>query len=228
MKNKIGVKTLVIALCLCAVCVIGIGTAAALRGRDAPKPMEELSPEAFYQWGQLEREYADQKPDPAVYYQGNQITIRVQDMEKGIREQVLFGRIREESEKQTLDELLRREALYTEAIRLGYSVTREEIRAQIENEKSMMNEAEDTGKDRFLEFLKGAQMTVDEYFDLQWDLREKELVIDRYLSDINAEFSEKNQRQDAKESDALWEAEIQKKVDAIVRADRGKVIRPLA
>lgn len=84
--------------------------------------------------------------------------------------------------------LAKRAALEAEAIRQGYSVTEEEVQDYINLQLEMGKNA--SNYHEFAEFLEGAQMTAEEYWQGQYDILRQELIYGQMLTDLKTQWSQ--------------------------------------
>jgi len=83
------------------------------------------------------------------------------------------------SEDEAFNIVAKRAVLLNKAEKSGYTVTFEEVENQISKERTMAEQA--SNYNDFLEYLKGAKQTVDEYWESQKTRAQGELIVEKYL-----------------------------------------------
>jgi len=89
--------------------------------------------------------------------------------------------------------LMRRQALYLEAISQGFDIASEEVYAVIQINKEATPDA--VNFEDFLILLDGAQMTLDEYWMSLYDIIRTDLVIYHYTNHLRRQFFTVNESQ---------------------------------
>lgn len=100
------------------------------------------------------------------------------------------------SREDVIKSLLRQQALNVAAISAGFSTTDEEIQEALNLERRSFETAEN--RDDFLTYLKAAELTENEYWEMQYDNIRKRLILHKYwiveeekiLKDYGAQFAE--------------------------------------
>lgn len=128
-------------------------------------------------WGQAERKIMNQKAfSNEAYAKGKTITIERQEIEIIAARYDLQGITNGEESAYTY--LLRREALHQIAKRNGYTVTQKEALDYVNKQKEFFKNISDPA---FSAYLEGIGMSVDEYWDSQYEILKNELLTEQFL-----------------------------------------------
>ena len=143
----------------------------------------------LYVMGQLEKakQEAIQNGEDYVIAKGKNIEINNAEIAKIVAAYENFNS--SSTKEDAIAFVAKRAALEAEAIRLGYSVTEEEVQdyinLQIEWGKDAVN------YDQFEKFLEGAEMTAEEYWHSQYDMLKQELLFGKLLNDKKTEWEQR-------------------------------------
>lgn len=88
-------------------------------------------------WGQILKQYSETISDKAteIYMKGKSATVTEADIQQGTELFILSGMDREKAKKEAINYAMKREALYEEAIKSGYTVTDDEVRTYLKELK---------------------------------------------------------------------------------------------
>ena len=128
-----------------------------------------------------------------------------------------------DAEERAAQYLLKREALYHEALRQGYSATDEEAQEIVDSELETGKMS--TNYDEFQAFLEEAELTDEAYWQAQHGLFKKELIISRYTEPIREAYAEEKGLQPAdNEAWEGWDEYLQKIADKLIKQDHVKKV----
>ncbi|MCL2754408.1 MAG: hypothetical protein FWD35_01665 [Oscillospiraceae bacterium] len=158
---------------------------------------------SFFRSGQIESDtLVNSSKAGQVYIEGDNFSINRSEVDK-IEEQFKAMGITDGRER-AVQSLLRREVLYAEASRLGFCADEHEIRNVIDTNIETM-EASVNFEEVVLPFLEGAGMSLAEYWESQYDIVRKELMISKYYDSLRATFFVENGYVDNAESGKLFQ-----------------------
>lgn len=158
--------------------------------------------------GQCERPLTDSEKGKIIL-KGDSISIFEGELEQVTERCKLTGK--ENPEKHAKEYLLHREALYQIALAAGYSVTDDEVYANIEKQKKDFHEV-DINPEEVNAYFEGMGMTIDEYWDTQFDTLKKEMISDQYVRSLKDQFAEEQFAKGYKKT--LWHNNIKKDFQA--------------
>lgn len=169
----------------------------------------------FFQWGKLENQGAVSHFD-SLAFQGDTIAVSKQEFDLLTRRHELQGD--ENSADSAKDYLLKREAMYQLAVQNGCTVTDQEVADYMDSIKASFQEAENY--DDFQAFLDGAEMTMDEYWDSQYEVLKKELVVNQYVQPFQqALWENANVEAGTEEAQRLWQEEYDRMAENYLAND---------
>ena len=172
----------------------------------------------LYQTGVIEKNAKESK---TVLLKGLHIVVYKEEVDKIAAKNEITGV--ENPRESAVNYILRRETLLYEAQKKGYKVTNDEVKEQLENEKKVFEEA--SNYEDILEFLRGAGLSIDEYFDSQFDNRRKDLIISQLTSKLKENFVAANNLKDFEEINLRWNEELQKIIQALIEAEKLREIK---
>ena len=191
-----------------------------------PPPSREEQEQMFAALGRIDRKAFESRHDRSIeniFMRGDNITIYRSEVEQLIAQRQVLGE-EGDHEKGVVEFLLRREALYFKARSLGYYVTDEEINWRLAVERQHYEESREGNYYVFLAYFEGTGLTMDQYFEWQFDIRKREETIGKFLDSERERFMEilgidihiAGWDEEPRER---WHRHVQEIVDAVVRAD---------
>ena len=178
-----------VAILVCMSCLLTV-SAPCSKGQGHPVPR---SPEAIKaelrENGKLEKQFRQQqslRSGNDVYMRGDNIVIYKSEVDLIAGRWAVSGY--KDAEERAAQYLLKREALYHEALRQGYSATDEEAQEIVDSELETGKMS--TNYDEFQAFLEEAELTDEAYWQAQHGLFKKELIISRYTEPIREAYAE--------------------------------------
>ncbi|MCQ5129157.1 hypothetical protein NE562_05750 [Butyricicoccus faecihominis] len=129
-------------------------------------------------WAQIDTAPAPQNDE--ILIEGKNVTV-YKDETNRIAERYAAGDV-DNGEELAISYILRREVLYNAGIDNNFTATDAEVQAVIQQNEEMAKNA--IGREFFDEYLETAGITEHEYWIGQSDKFKKEIVIEKYLSDI--------------------------------------------
>lgn len=121
-----------------------------------------------------------------IVYKGENATITKKQIEQAVDFYMLTGSSREMAEEQAVQHLKEYEALYQEAIKNGYTVTDDEVRAYIEELKQMVEIADN--KEDVKEVINQFESEED-YWEYEFTVYQKSLPIQKYVKAMEQDFA---------------------------------------
>jgi hypothetical protein len=146
----------------------------------------------YFRLGQLERQRAEssrtQNTD-AVYIRGADFVIRKSEID--ISEERFIAMGTQNPREHAVQEHLRHEALYAQARSHGFYATEKEVREFIDNGIEWMGNSANF-EDDMVPFLRGAEMTLEEYWESRHDIIRKEIAVSKYYDWLRMTFYVEN------------------------------------
>lgn len=146
-----------------------------------------------YKWGNYLNKNSSEtsKPltDTEIYAKGKNATISVQEMKQAIYFFEIQGNSKKDAEKLAYEYMKKSAALYAEAIEKGYNVTEEEVKTQVEELQSFMEDdsLDETSKNQVQSVIEGFD-SEEEYWEYERQVYQKLLTSEKYVSDLQKEF----------------------------------------
>ena len=137
-------------------------------------------------WGVIQEKQSKANSDK-LYAIGKNGEVLQTEFEQAKQFYILSGVGETDAERQAKDYMLKREALYQEAIKNGYSVTDEEIWNYLDELKEFAKKA-DNKED--IESVISQFDNEEAYWEYQFDVYKKNLPIQKYVEDMEKEFKE--------------------------------------
>ena len=159
--------------------VLAIGTAAAILYAAAGGGTG-----LFYRWGALKAEESPKPEESEIALQGVHFSITRAEIDAAAAEYALFGM--DNPEERAVTGLIEKKSLYTAAVSEGFSVTEEEVTEYIEQNIEAAAKAENL--EEYQAFLKGLDMTSEEYWNSLRPELEMELVTHKHEAKEYEEF----------------------------------------
>lgn len=175
----------------------------------------------YQKWGKRLNEYHQKKDEGIAYAIGEHGMITVDEVELAKYCYSLQGLTDEEAEKAAVNDCMKREATYQKACREGYSVTDQEIWDFINEYKLTIKEAENYNE---LEQIMSQFDSEQDYWNFQFSIYKKDLVIIKFIQDYQADFNQNNNFQDASERDAAWSACYDKLRNDLVAEENFQIV----
>ena len=142
-------------------------------------------------WGKTLKEYSANKTvnEPEIYAKGNSAVVTEKEIQQATDFYVLSGMDKDAAREKAINYVMEREALYAEAIRNGYSVTDDEVRAYLEELKETINTADNKeDADAVIKSFGSEQ----EYWDYEFTVYQKNLPIQKYVDSLKAQYEAKS------------------------------------
>lgn len=188
------------------------------QGHPVP-PSPEVIKAELRENGKLEKEFQQKqslRSGNDVYMRGDNIVIYKSEVDLIAGRWAVVGY--KDGEERAVQYLLKREALYHEALRRGCTATDEEAQEIVDDQCETTKKADNY--DEFQAFLETADMTDEEYWQSQHGLFKKELIISRYTEPIRAAYAEEKGLQPAdNEAWEGWDEYLQKIADKLIKQD---------
>lgn len=186
---------------LCLVALLTAALAAAVTVSAATGP--DAKRERLFRAGQIdaayEREAGDASlPEGQIAARGRDFVIPQDEVDRIAAIYSLTGVA--DGRRRALDELVRQETLYAKAASAGVEVSDDALETALSEQRAFFESAENY--DDFLEYLKGAGWTADQYWEKQRASTRKQMAADRYLAGLRKQY----QREHAVTG---WEADPQ-------------------
>lgn len=147
----------------------------------------------MYAWGSIQKNYREEKKglsDPIVL-QGKSAEITESELKMAADFYKLTGLSEEESLKTAVSYLKKREALYQEAEKNGFTVTEQEVKDYLQELKTQLYESEN--QDEVLAVIEGFG-SEEEYWEYELSVYRKNLPIVKYAEDVHKRISAKKGR----------------------------------
>lgn len=207
MMKRVFTKKSIVCIFIC-ICVLSV-VAVAISANDTNS--------LFFKWGELEKQGAVAYSDStSLAFQGDTIAVSKQELDLLTRRHELQGD--DNSADLAKDYLLKREAMYQIALQNGCTVTDQEVADYIDSIKTSFQKAENY--DDFQAFLDGADMTIDEYWDSQYEVLKKELVVNQYVQPLQqALWENANIEAGTEEAQQLWQEEYDRIAENYIAND---------
>ena len=180
----------------------------------------DVSPEELLaEWGKIEKHFASTDAADTIIAQGNNIVI----YESEVKKHIAFANLTSSkvSEDEAIHAISLRKALHAEAVRLGFTVSDEEVRLQLEREKEMLAQAGNLSDVRT--YLQGAGLTMDEYFEQQYEPRRQSMIDGKYIDWVRTEYVANSSK--PFEYDEFCEELVRK--EKVSRNRAGQPVKPL-
>lgn len=159
-----------------------------------------------------------------VYAVGKDIKIYTDELQEIVdRDRTTNPNFDEASSKENaLNYLVRRETLYQAAVDKGYSVTDKEAQDYVDKQIEAFSPSSNAvNYGDFEAFLKGTGMTLEEYWQSQYDTLRKELVTSKYLEKLRTDFLMKTK---SKDPQAAWQEEYDKMTKKLIDKQKVRVL----
>lgn len=140
-------------------------------------------------WGGILKEQSQNYSDE-VYAIGDMGEVLRSEIEQCMQFYMLSGMNEEEAMAQAEDYMLKREALYQEAIKQGYIVTDEEIWEYIDELKEFAEQADNKGE---IQSIMNQFESEEAYWEYEFEVYKKNLPIQKYVKNVETEFKHKQQ-----------------------------------
>lgn len=98
--------------------------------------------------------------------------------------------VESQTTEETLAEIMQNIVLYDEATKLGYAATQEEIDAMVANSRNAYETPE--GKKMMDQYCEGANITIEEYFDLLEEQAPRVIARQKLLDAVGKKYCEEN------------------------------------
>lgn len=156
-------------------------------------------PSVNAKWGKYLAESAQNNDKKDIYAVGKTATIYVSDIEKAERYYTISGMSEQDAHEKAYEFCKEKEALYQEAVRLGYSATKEEIQEYLSELKTAVDTAANSADFRAVM----EQFESEEkYWEYLGEVYQKDLPIQKMNQDKEKEFFERN----AEATEEQWQA----------------------
>ena len=170
-------------------------------------------------WGKILKVYSENEEveKPEIYMLGNSAQITEADIKQGTELFVLSGMDREQAREEAIKYVMKREALYEEAINNGYTVTDEEVRAYLEELKEAINSADN--KEDALQVIKAFD-SEKKYWDFEFEVYKKDLPIQKYVESLEIMYKTK----DTKLSEQTVQADYEEDFNSFFEKYKEKLV----
>jgi len=162
---------------------------AAKVGLSLPDPATRA--DMFFRLGQLEKERTDNirnaRSADSVYIRSADFVIYQNDLNISQERFRVMGTVGGLEREQAVQEHLRYEIWYAEAKKHGFDATEKEIREFINNSIETMSNSMNF-EDDVVPFLKGAEMTLEEYWESRSDIIRGEIATSKYCDWLRMSF----------------------------------------
>lgn len=123
------------------------------------------------------------------YAEGNQAIVLKKDIQQAKQFYLLAGIGEEEANKQAIDYVFQREALYQNAIENGYEASDQEVKEYLKELREFVNSADN--REDYLDAMHQFE-SEEAYWEFQFEIYKKDLPIQNYVRDLEQQFAEKN------------------------------------
>lgn len=178
-----------------------------------------------YKWGNYLNKNSSEtsKPltDTEIYAKGKNATISVQEMKQAIYFFEIQGNSKKDAEKLAYGYMKKSAALYAEAIEKGYNVTEEEVKTQVEELQSFMEDdsLDETSKNQVQSVIEGFD-SEEEYWEYERQVYQKLLTSEKYVSDLQKEFYSTSSQKD-------WNTYFENYKNQLVEKEKFQIVREL-
>lgn len=179
---KMKPRYLVIFLCLCGIFLINVG---AVQNVSLESLMGQYFKEAMSQ--ESERAAVSDASLPLAEYHGEKVYQREVEYYNKINN---LSAVESQTTEETLAEIMQNIVLYDEATKLGYAATQEEIDAMVANSRNAYETPE--GKKMMDQYCEGANITIEEYFDLLEEQAPRVIARQKLLDAVGKKYCEEN------------------------------------
>ncbi|MCL1880940.1 MAG: hypothetical protein FWF76_02045 [Oscillospiraceae bacterium] len=184
-------KTIKIVIITCAFVMLGVGVGFAYNLWIEPITWLEPTEGALFEAGQIQREHENSGERGEVYIEGHGFAIYSGDIEMIEAQSNSIGD--ENGRERAVRTLLREAVLYAEASSRGFYATEAEVRNKIDTNIELAKKAKSQGNaDSVLVFFEGLGMTLEEYFESQYEVFRREITIEKYLETVRKDFFVEN------------------------------------
>ena len=176
-----------------------------------------------YKWGNYLNKNSSEtsKPltDTEIYAKGKNATISVQEMKQAIYFFEIQGNSKKDAEKLAYEYMKKSAALYAEAIEKGYNVTEEEVKTQVEELQSFMEDdsLDETSKNQVQSVIEGFD-SEEEYWEYERQVYQKLLTSEKYVSDLQKEFYSTSNQKD-------WNTYFENYKNQLVEKEKFQIVK---
>ncbi len=176
-----------------------------------------------YKWGNYLNKNSSEtsKPltDTEIYAKGKNATISVQEMKQAIYFFEIQGNSKKDAEKLAYEYMKKSAALYAEAIEKGYNVTEEEVKTQVEELQSFMEDdsLDETSKNQVQSVIEGFD-SEEEYWEYERQVYQKLLTSEKYVSDLQKEFYSTSSQKD-------WNTYFENYKNQLVEKEKFQIVK---
>lgn len=159
----------------------------------------------YSRWGKILKDASVKEmsvSESDININSNVISVSSANIQQAKEFYVLTGISESEAETKAIDYMKKREAMYVDALRHGYDVTDQEIWEYLDELKQTMEKSENKAE---IEALISSFGTLEEYWQYEFTVYEKNLPIQNYVEDMEAQF--KNQTETTYSLDGAYEEE---------------------
>ena len=138
-------------------------------------------------WGKTLKAHSENRDvkESDIYMKGKSASVTEADIKQGTDFYVLSGMNEEVAREEAIKYMMKREALYAEAVRNGYDVTDDEVRVYLEELKQAIASADN--KEDVEAVIKGFG-SEDEYREYEFNVYKKDLPIQKYTESLKVEY----------------------------------------
>ena len=165
--------------------------------------LDEKEISKIKEWGKILYEYSS-KEDSAIYSKGNSAVVTVNQWEQYVKFYLLEEETEENAKNLATKEAEEYEALYSNAIAYGYTVSEEEINRYLENLKQTIQEAKNK---EIVTAIMEAFPSEQEYWNYQRTISQKDIPIQKYV-EAERETYEQTQNTDWNSYFETWKEKL--------------------
>ena len=185
--------------------------------------MKRNDEETLLEIGRNDRKAYDLSSDrslDSIYMKGENIVIYTNEVETIKNRHQLLGEERD-GEELAVDFLLRREAIYLSAVSQGFNVSDDEVKKILELEREHYESRISVNPDDFFTYLEGIGITIDQYFEWQFEIKRQELIRAEYINHEQAAFMKTNGFESwTEDNEESWQNHLQRIIDDVLEKDR--------
>lgn len=178
----------------------------------------------FTDWGNLLNSNARSAQTETIYAQGIQSAIMNKDIEQAKNFYILSGMDENTAQKQAVDYVMKRDALYQAAIENGYEVTDQEVQDYIEELKVIISQSDN--REDALNVME--QFPSEEaYWEYEFTVYKINLPIQNYVHDVEQAYKNKmiySEKMSPEDAEAAWQNYFESLKENLVRQQNYQVI----
>lgn len=181
MKKKIYIPLIIVLI----LCIIGIGAYASKDDNISLAEWGRYLSGKITQGQNSEAMINSDVNSDEVYMAGRTVNITHQDIEMAKTYYMIGGKDESEARRLAVDYVQERNSLYAAAVENGYSITNSELEEYINELKNIVSEADN--KDEIYAIIDQFD-TEDDYWDFEKEVYRIDLVIQKYVADLEKDY----------------------------------------